>query len=159
MNELVRDPAPRLVPTKFDRDPIRTAPVRAVTVWGNARQAGDDNTPRGRFGLRGKKGLNKNCFRLCDILETPEKNTVKHTSLPEDFIDGKSTLEQVLVITVSKCSMRHVAFPELIRQAVVMRILVIINPSLAGRKPRISPAFSKHNFKISLYKKTLYTEK
>ena len=37
MNKLVRDPAPRFVPTKFDRDPIRTAPGRAVTVWGNAR--------------------------------------------------------------------------------------------------------------------------
>ena len=37
MNELVRDPAPRIVPTKFDRDPVRTAPGRAVTVWGNAR--------------------------------------------------------------------------------------------------------------------------
>ena len=37
MNELVRDPAPKLVPTKFDRNPIRTAPGRAVTVWGNAR--------------------------------------------------------------------------------------------------------------------------
>ena len=59
MNELVRDPAPRIVPTKFDRDPIRTAPGRAVTVWGNAhppaRPAGDDNTPRAQFGLRGKK--------------------------------------------------------------------------------------------------------
>ena len=31
MNELVRDPAPRFVPTKFDLDPIRTAPGRAVT--------------------------------------------------------------------------------------------------------------------------------
>ena len=39
MNKLVRDPAPRFVPTKFDHDPIRTAPGRAVTVWGNARQA------------------------------------------------------------------------------------------------------------------------
>ena len=37
MNELVWDPAPRFVPTKFDRDPIRTAPGRAVRVWGNAR--------------------------------------------------------------------------------------------------------------------------
>ena len=37
MNELVRDPVPRFVPTQFDRDSIRTAPVRAVTVWGNAR--------------------------------------------------------------------------------------------------------------------------
>ena len=37
MNKLVRDPAPRIVPTKFDRDPIKTAPGRAVTVWGNAR--------------------------------------------------------------------------------------------------------------------------
>ena len=54
MNELVRDPAPRFVPTKFDSDPIRTAPGRAVTVWGNARPAGDDNTPRAQFGLRGK---------------------------------------------------------------------------------------------------------
>ena len=53
MNELVRDPAPRIVPTKFDRDPIRTAPGRAVTVWGN-HPAGDDNTPRAQFGLRGK---------------------------------------------------------------------------------------------------------
>ena len=60
MNELVRDPAPRFFPTKFDRDPIRTVPGRAVTVWGNARPparpAGDDNTPRAQFGLRGKKG-------------------------------------------------------------------------------------------------------
>ena len=59
MNQLVRDPAPRIVPTKFDRDPIRTAPGRAVTVWGNARPparpAGDDNTPRAQFGLRGNK--------------------------------------------------------------------------------------------------------
>ena len=58
MNELVRDPAPRIVPTKFDCDPIRTVPGRAVTVWGNARPparpAGDDNTPRAQFGLRGK---------------------------------------------------------------------------------------------------------
>ena len=30
MNELVRDPAPRFVPTMFDRDPLRTAPGRAV---------------------------------------------------------------------------------------------------------------------------------
>ena len=37
MNELVRDPAPRIFPTKFDRDPIRTAPGRAVMVWDNAR--------------------------------------------------------------------------------------------------------------------------
>ena len=37
MKELVRDPGPRIVPTKFDRDPIRNAPERAVTVWGNAR--------------------------------------------------------------------------------------------------------------------------
>ena len=37
MNELVRGPAQRFVPTKFYRDPIRTAPGRAVTVWGNAR--------------------------------------------------------------------------------------------------------------------------
>ena len=62
MNELVRDPAPRIVPTKFDRDPIRTAPGRAVTVWGNARPparpAGDDNTPRAQFGLRGKNYFN-----------------------------------------------------------------------------------------------------
>ena len=36
MNKLVRDPAPRFVPTKFYHDPIRTAPVRALTVWGNA---------------------------------------------------------------------------------------------------------------------------
>ena len=65
MNKLVRDPAPRFVPTKFDHDPIRTAPGRAVTVWGNARPparpparpAGDDNTPRAQFGLRGKKQL------------------------------------------------------------------------------------------------------
>ena len=61
MNELVRDPALRLVPTKFDRDPIRTAPGRAVTVWGSdrppARPAGDDNTPRARFGLRGKNDV------------------------------------------------------------------------------------------------------
>ena len=60
MNELVRDPAPRFVPTKFDRDPIRTAPGRVVTVWGNARPparpAGDDNTLRAQFGLRGKNG-------------------------------------------------------------------------------------------------------
>ena len=40
MNELVRDPAPRFVPTKFDRDPVRTAPVRAVTMLGNARSPG-----------------------------------------------------------------------------------------------------------------------
>ena len=31
MNELVRDPAPRFLPTKFDSDPVTTAPVRAVT--------------------------------------------------------------------------------------------------------------------------------
>ena len=31
MNELDRDPAQRFVPTKFDRDPIRTASIRAVT--------------------------------------------------------------------------------------------------------------------------------
>ena len=31
MNELVQDPAPRFVPTKFDRDPVSTAPGRAVT--------------------------------------------------------------------------------------------------------------------------------
>ena len=55
MNELVWDSAPRFVPTKFDRDPIRTASVRAVTVWGNARPTADDNTPRARFGLGGKK--------------------------------------------------------------------------------------------------------
>ena len=59
MNELVRDPAPRFVPAKFDHDPITTAPRRAVTVLGNARPparpAGDDNTPRAQFGLRGKK--------------------------------------------------------------------------------------------------------
>ena len=59
MNKLVEDPAPRFIPTKFDRDPIRTAPRRAVMVWGNARlparPAGDDNTPRAQFGLRGKK--------------------------------------------------------------------------------------------------------
>ena len=36
MNELAWDPAPRFAPTKFDSDPIRTVPGRAVTVWGNA---------------------------------------------------------------------------------------------------------------------------
>ena len=30
MNELVIDPAPRFVPTKFDRDPLRTTPGRVV---------------------------------------------------------------------------------------------------------------------------------
>ena len=30
MNELVRDPALRFVPTKFDRDPVRTVPGRVV---------------------------------------------------------------------------------------------------------------------------------
>ena len=33
MNELVRDTAPRFVPTKFDHGPIRTAPRRAVTIF------------------------------------------------------------------------------------------------------------------------------
>ena len=59
MNELARDPAPRFVPTKFDRNPMRTAPGRAVTVCGKARPAGDDNTPLTQFGLRGKNLLNK----------------------------------------------------------------------------------------------------
>ena len=31
MNELIQDPAPRFVPTMFDCDPIRTAPMGAVT--------------------------------------------------------------------------------------------------------------------------------
>ena len=31
MNELVWDPAPRSIPTKIDRDPVKTAPGRAVT--------------------------------------------------------------------------------------------------------------------------------
>ena len=63
MNELVRDPAPRFVPTKFDRDPKRTAPGSAVTVWGNTRPAGDDNTPRAPFGLRGEKAIMHNMAR------------------------------------------------------------------------------------------------
>ena len=59
MNELVQNPAPRFVANKFDHDPIRTAPVRAVMVLGNASPAaypaGDDDTPRSRFRLRGEK--------------------------------------------------------------------------------------------------------
>ena len=31
MNELIQNPAPRFLPTKFDRNPVKTAPVRAVT--------------------------------------------------------------------------------------------------------------------------------
>ena len=31
MTELVQDAAPRFVPTKFDHDPVRTAPGRVVT--------------------------------------------------------------------------------------------------------------------------------
>ena len=62
-NELVRGPAPRFVPTKFDRDRIRAAPVRAVTVlWPRppARPPDDNNTPRAQFGLR---GVNRSCIQ------------------------------------------------------------------------------------------------